>query len=126
MGDEDEALVTSFQALPLTRAAHPRAAGRFLRPFLRDCSQSVISQSVSQQQVQNSAACAHTRHEQPRDALQRHAEPPEGTPVQGAGHRGPGGRQDVHHQALRAPDLLHKLPGHHRSGLRPEGVELGL
>lgn len=63
---------------------------------------------------------------QSRLALQRAAEPPEGAPVQGAGHRRLGSRKNLHYQALRAPDLLHQLPGHHRSGLRPEGVELGL
>jgi len=66
------------------------------------------------------------RDAQPVSALQRHAEPPEGAPVQGAGYRRPRGREDVHHPALRPPDLLHQLPGHHRRGLRPEGVELGL
>lgn len=127
MGDDDEISVTSFLALPLTRAAHRRVAplGGSCANVDGPAASLVFSQSVSQQ-FANSAACAHTRHEQPRDARQRHAEPPEGAPVQGACHWGPGCRQDFHHQALRAPDLLHKLPGHHRSGLRSEGAELGL
>lgn len=67
---------------------------------------------------------SHREHDQPH-ARQRHAGPPEGAPVQGAGDRGPGGRENLHHQALRAPDLLQQLPGHHRGGLRLEGAELG-
>lgn len=48
-----------------------------------------------------------------------------GAPVQSSGHRGLGSREDVHHQAVRPPDLLPALPGHHRGGLRPEGAAVG-
>lgn len=81
---------------------------------------------VLHQRAGTARSCgSHGEHEQPHVAAQRHAGPPEGAPVQGAGDRGPGSREDLHHQALRAPDLLQQLPGHHRSGLRLEGAELG-
>lgn len=79
-----------------------------------------------QQRVGTARSCgSHREHDQPHVAPQRHAGPPEGAPVQGAGDRGPGSRENLHYQALRAPDLLQQLPGHHRSGLRLEGSELG-
>lgn len=45
-------------------------------------------------------------NDEPYPATQRHAESPEGALVQGAGHRRPRSREDLHHQALRSPDLL--------------------
>lgn len=47
------------------------------------------------------------------------------TAAQSAGHRGPGRRQDFHHQALRAPRLLPALPRHHRRGFLPQSAQLG-
>lgn len=46
-------------------------------------------------------------------------------PAQSPGDRGPGGREDVHHKALRAPGLLAALQSHHRGGLRPQSAALG-
>lgn len=49
----------------------------------------------------------------------------EGAPLQAAGDRRPGSRQNQHHQTLCPPELLPPLPGHHRGGLCLEGAELG-
>ena len=49
----------------------------------------------------------------------------QGVPLQSAGDRGAGRREDQHHQALRAPALLAALQGHDRGRLRPEGHQLG-
>lgn len=82
--------------------------------------------SNSEPEPLEAAGCgSHREHDQPHVAPQRHAGPPEGAPVQGVDDRRPGSRENLHHQALRAPDLLQQLPGHHRSGLRLEGAELG-
>lgn len=82
--------------------------------------------SDSEPEPLEGAGCgSHREHDQPRVTPQRHARPPEGAPVQGVGDRRPGRRENLHHPALRAPDLLHQLPGHHRGGLRLEGAELG-